>query len=56
MTVAARREWALRMAVRYKNAATRSGEVRGAVWTEINRDDGAWTIPAPRTKGNREHR
>ena len=36
--------------------ATRSGEVRGAVWPEIDRDEGVWTIPAPRTKGNREHR
>ncbi len=34
----------------------RSGEVRGAVWTEIDRDEGVWTIPALRTKGNREHR
>ena len=31
-------------------------EVRGAVWTEIDRDEGVWTIAAPRTKGNREHR
>ena len=36
--------------------ATGTGEVRGAVWTEIDRDEGVWTIPAPRTKGNREHR
>ena len=36
--------------------ATRSGEVRGAVWREIDRDEGVWTIPAGRTKGNREHR
>ena len=36
--------------------ATRSGEVRGAVWTEIDSDGGVWTIPARRTKGNREHR
>ena len=36
--------------------AARSREVRGAVWTEIDRDVGAWIIPAPRTKGNREHR
>ncbi len=36
--------------------ATRSGEVRGAVWREIDRDEGVWTIPARRTKGNREHR
>ena len=26
------------------------------MWTEIDRDDGVWTIPAPRTKGNCEHR
>ena len=36
--------------------AVRSGEVRRAVWPEIDRDAGVWTIPAPRTKGNREHR
>ena len=36
--------------------ATRSGEVRRAAWTEIDREEGVWTIPAPRTKGNREHR
>ena len=35
--------------------ATRSGEVQGAVWTEIDRDEGVWTIAASRTKGNREH-
>ena len=31
--------------------ATRSGEVRGAVWTEIDRDEGVWTIPAGRNEG-----
>ena len=36
--------------------ATRSNEVRGAVWTEIDLGEGLWTIPARRTKGNREHR
>ena len=35
--------------------ATRSGEVRGALWTEIDREEGVWSIPALRTKGNREH-
>ncbi|MCY3775938.1 MAG: integrase arm-type DNA-binding domain-containing protein, partial [Candidatus Aminicenantes bacterium] len=35
--------------------ATRSGEVREAVWTEIDRDEGVWTIPAGRMKGYREH-
>lgn len=32
--------------------ATRSGEVRRALWTEIDRNEGAWIIPAPRTRGN----
>ena len=36
--------------------ATRSREVRGAVWSEIDREGRVWTIPAPRTKGHREHR
>ena len=36
--------------------ATGSGEVRGAAWKEIDREEGVWTIPAPRTKGNRQHR
>ena len=36
--------------------ATRSGEVRGAAWTEIDLDDRVWTIPAGRSKTNREHR
>ena len=36
--------------------AARSGEVSGAVWTEMDRDEGVSSIPAPRTKGNREHR
>ena len=36
--------------------AVRSGEVRRAAWAEIERDAGVWTIPALRTKGNREHR
>ena len=36
--------------------ATRSGEVRGAFWAEIDQDEGAWIIPARRTKAAREHR
>ena len=36
--------------------AARSGEVRGAAWKEIDREAGVWSIPAQRTKGNREHR
>ena len=36
--------------------AGRGGEVRGAVWSEIDRDAGVWTIPASRMKANRPHR
>ena len=36
--------------------AARGGEVRGAVWSEIDRDNGVWTIPASRMKAGREHR
>lgn len=35
--------------------ATRSGEVRGATWGEIDLDSGLWTIPAARMKAKREH-
>ena len=36
--------------------AARSGEARGARWSEIDRDAAVWTIPAERMKANREHR
>lgn len=36
--------------------ATRSGEVRGANWSEINLADALWTIPGPRMKAGAEHR
>jgi integrase len=36
--------------------ATRSGEVRGATWGEIDLDAGLWVIPAGRMKGRKEHR
>src|ERR1700733_13120957 len=36
--------------------AARTGEVLGARWDEIDLDRGVWTIPAPRMKGEREHR
>lgn len=36
--------------------AARSGEVRGAIWLEIDLDAGLWTIPAERMKGRKEHR
>ena len=35
--------------------ASRSGEVRGAKWTEINFNATQWTIPASRMKAKREH-
>jgi integrase len=36
--------------------AARSGEVRGAVWSEIDLGAGVWTIPGGRMKAGREHR
>ena len=36
--------------------AARSGEVRGATWSEVNLDESTWTIPAERMKAKREHR
>ena len=35
--------------------ATRSGEIRGAVWSEINLDNATWTVPAERMKARKEH-
>ncbi|WP_245224457.1 tyrosine-type recombinase/integrase [Ruegeria sp. HKCCE4150] len=34
----------------------RSGEVRGAIWSEIDVDAGVWTIPEERMKAGRAHR
>lgn len=36
--------------------AARSGEVRGARWSEIDLQAGLWTVPASRMKGGRQHR
>ncbi len=36
--------------------AARSGEVRGAKWSELDLDEGIWTIPAERMKGGKLHR
>lgn len=36
--------------------AGRSGEVRGAAWSEIDLDAAVWTIPAERMKMEKEHR
>ena len=35
--------------------ATRSGEVRGATWDEIDLEAGVWSIPAERMKSDRPH-
>ncbi|MBS0980753.1 tyrosine-type recombinase/integrase [Acetobacter thailandicus] len=35
--------------------ATRSGEIRGATWDEIDFENALWTIPAERMKAGREH-
>ena len=36
--------------------ATRSGEVRGARWEEIDLETATWTVPAARMKAGAEHR
>ncbi|TXH33313.1 MAG: site-specific integrase [Burkholderiaceae bacterium] len=36
--------------------AARSGEVRGATWSEINLNDATWILPAQRMKAGVEHR
>lgn len=36
--------------------AARSGEVRGARWSEIDLEAKVWTVPAKRMKAGREHR
>ena len=36
--------------------AARSGEVRGATWSEIDIESATWTVPADRMKAGREHR
>ncbi len=36
--------------------AARSGEVRGATWSEIAKDAKVWTVPAERMKAGKEHR
>ena len=36
--------------------AARSGQARGATWSEIDREAHEWRIPASRMKSNREHR
>lgn len=36
--------------------AARSGEVRGATWSEIDTKAATWTVPAERMKREREHR
>ena len=36
--------------------AARSGEVRGAAWSEVDMDAATWTIPAERMKMDRPHR
>ena len=36
--------------------AARSGEVRGALWQEVDCNGAVWTIPGERMKAGREHR
>ena len=35
--------------------AARSGEIRGASWSEVDLEKGIWTVPADRMKAGKEH-
>ena len=35
--------------------AARSGEIRGAIWSEVDLENGLWTVPAERMKAGKEH-
>ncbi|MDE0121035.1 MAG: tyrosine-type recombinase/integrase [bacterium] len=49
--------WAARAALRFLVlTAARSGEVRNAMWEEIDIHQQTWSIPADRTKTGRSHR
>jgi len=49
--------WATKSATRFLAlTAVRTMEVLGARWAEVDMDSAVWTIPASRTKTNREHR
>lgn len=39
-----------------RSRAVRSGEVRGAVWEEVDLDAGLWTIPGDRKKAGHQHK
>lgn len=49
--------WATKAAFRFLTlTATRSGEVRGARWEEVNLTEAVWTIPAERSKTGKPFR
>ena len=50
--------WAVRYGIVFLSlTGVRSGDVRGATWSEVNVDQSTWTIPAARVKGRRrDHR
>ena len=48
--------WATKAALEFLVlSASRSGEVRGMVWSEVDLDARTWTVPASRMKANRDH-
>ena len=57
-TVAATNAWlGTKLAFRFLVlTASRSGEVRGATWAEVDTDHALWTIPPTRMKAGDEHR
>ncbi len=57
MAELAKRDGIAAMALRFLIlTATRSGEVRGATWAEIDREAAVWTIPGERMKAGKDYR
>ena len=51
-----RADWSTKLAFEFLVlTAARSGEVRGAQWSEMDVDEGVWTVPAARMKARKAH-
>jgi len=53
----AKRDGIAAMALRFLIlTSARSGEIRGARWSEIDLENGVWTVPGARMKAKKDHR
>ena len=57
MAALAKRDGIAAMALRFLIlTSARSGEIRGARWSEIDLENGVWTVPGARMKAKKDHR